>query len=414
MPTGTVGTGRTRRIVALVAVITGGLLTVLVVGAIAVRGGTDAPPGVFGTAAAVVATQSQCEAYTETPANRTNGVSDETCLARAAYTVMRSARDPATLLPEIDAFVGIHGGFLASMCHLVMHRVGRLYAADHDVTLTTLLDYLPRSNNPNCSAGFAHGLISTLGPAVAAAGPQAAAVCRRGETREQEYTCVHGLGHAFMRNYSESIPDALRGCDSLGPRFAPDCGMGVFHDYWLSLSGLDETERPKDVELSPRALCAKQPQRFVRVCWYPAFLIRPPVSPIGDPADVDRLCSGLEGIQRFGCVTAGSVVNSGAPSADLGTCHYFHGTDVAACVRAVGAETLAARPVAAQVGLVNRCSAFQQADERAACFSWLARVLTVATDGRFATEGCARVVQAGRPACRRGARAWRQALETFT
>ena len=185
------------------------------------------------------------------------------------------------------------------MCHLVMHRVGRLDAADHDVTLTTLLDYLPRSNNPNCSAGFAHGLISTLGPAVAAAGPQAAAVCRRGETREQEYTCVHGLGHAFMRNYSESIPDALRGCDSLGPRFAPDCGMGVFHDYWLSLSGLDETERPKDVELSPRALCAKQPQRFVRVCWYPAFLIRPPVSPIGDPADVDRLCSGLRGDSAF-------------------------------------------------------------------------------------------------------------------
>src|SRR5262245_56905766 len=414
MPTGAAGTGRTRRVGVLIVLLVSGLLAVLAVGATALRGGNDPAPGLRGTAATVVATQSQCSAYTDTPANKTNGVSDERCLANAAYTVLRDAPDPATLLPEIDAFVRIHGGYLGSMCHLVMHRVGRMYAADHGVTLSNLLDYLPRSNSPNCSAGFAHGMISTLGPAVAAAGPKAAAICRRGETREQEYTCVHGLGHAFMRNYSESIPYALRGCDTLGDRFAPDCGMGVFHDYWLSLSGLDDTQMPADVELSPRKLCAGQAARYVRVCWYPSFLIRPPATPIGDPADVDRLCSGLQGIQRFGCVTAGSVVNSGSPTADLATCHYFHGADVAACVRAVGAETLASRPVAAQVGLVNRCAGFEGAGERAACFSWLARALTVATDGRFATQGCTQVVPAGRPACNAGARAWREPLETFT
>jgi hypothetical protein len=398
-----------------VALFAGGLLAVLAVTATAMRGGnSDGLPAQAGMAARVVATQLQCEAYTETPANRTNGVSDETCLARAAYTVMRDADDPATLLPKIDIYVRSRSGLLASMCHLVMHRVGRLYANDHDVTLTNLLDFLPRSNSPNCSAGFAHGMISTLGPAVAAAGPQAAAICRGGVTREQEYTCIHGLGHAFMRNYSESIRDALRGCDSLGRRFAPDCGMGVFHDYWLSLSGLDETERPEDIERSPRTLCAAQPTRFVRVCWYPAFLIRPPSPPIGDPADVDRLCSGLRGIQRFGCVTAGSVVNSGLPAGDLATCHYFHGADAAACVRAVGAETLANKPVAAQVRLVDACSGFDRMGERTACFAWLARVLTVATDGHFAIQGCARVVPTGRQACRTGARAWRQPLETFT
>jgi len=81
---------------------------------------------------------------------------------------------------------------------------------------------------------------------------------------------------------------------------------------------------------------------------------------------------------------------------------------------AVHAETLASGPVAAQVALVDRCATFAGAGERAACFSWLARALTVATDGRFAGVGCAQVVPAGRKACRAGARAWREPLETFT
>ena len=41
-------------------------------------------------AAAVVATQGQCEGYTETPENKTNGTADETCLAHAAYTIQKA------------------------------------------------------------------------------------------------------------------------------------------------------------------------------------------------------------------------------------------------------------------------------------------------------------------------------------
>jgi hypothetical protein len=191
--------------------------------------------------------------------------------------------------------------------------------------------------------------------------------------------------------------------------------MGVFHDYWLSVSGLDETARPSTIDLSPRSLCAKQPERFVRVCWYPAFLVRPPATPLGGPADAARACTGLSGIQRFGCITAATVAAS-APDAheQLASCSYFHGSDVAACVRSVGAETLAKKPLRAQVGLVDACKRFGAATERDACAAWLAKSLTVATDGRFAEEGCSRVLWAERPACRAGARAWRQALETFT
>jgi hypothetical protein len=404
-----------RRVGILVAALVVSLLGIGAVAAAALRGGTNeaAPPS--NLASAIVATQSQCDAYLDTPANKTNGVSDETCLARAAYTLIRNVKDPATLLPKVDDVAAKQGGFLDSMCHLVMHRVGRMYAEDHGVTLTNLLDYLPRSNNPNCSAGFAHGMISSLGAAVVAAGPKAAQICARAQTREEEYTCVHGLGHAFMRNYSEQIPYALKGCDSLGARYSPDCGMGVFHDYWLSVSGLDETTRPSNIDLSPRSLCGKQPARFVRVCWYPSFLVRPPAIQLGGPADVARACAGLEGIQRFGCITAATVA-AGAPDPheQLASCSYFHGSDVAACVRSVGAETLAKKPVAAQARLVSACSRFKVAAERDACASWLSKSLTVATDGRFGKDGCPRVPQAERPACRTGAKAWRQPLETFT
>ena len=409
------GGGRTKRVVILAALLIAALLVVGVVAAAALRGGSSEAAPTPGLAAKVVATQDQCDAYLDTPANRTNGVSDETCLARAAYTVIRNVKNPAILLPQIDDVAAKQGGFLDSICHLVMHRVGRMYAEDHRVTLTNLLDFLPRSNNPNCSAGFAHGMISTMGPAVAAAGPKAADICARAQTREEEYTCVHGLGHAFMRNYSEQIPYALKGCDSLGARYAPDCGMGVFHDYWLSVSGLDETTRPSSIDLSPRSLCGKQPERFVRVCWYPSFLVRPPATPLGGPADAARACAGLKGIQRFGCITAATVA-AGAPDPheQLASCGFFHGSDVAACVRSVGAETLAKKPVAAQVGLVNACTRFKPVSERDACVFWLAKSLTVATDGRFAKAGCSRVVTSQLRACRAGAKAWRQPLETFT
>jgi hypothetical protein len=407
--------GRRRRLGILLVLLAVGLAALLAVAAAALRGGTTEAAPTTGLASKVVATESQCEAYTDTPANKTNGVSDEACLARAAYTLIGKSDDPAALLPQVDAVVAKHGGFLGSMCHLVMHRVGRQYAEDHGVTLTNLLDFLPRSNSPNCSAGFAHGMIATLGAAVAAAGPRAAAVCERSETREEEYTCIHGLGHAFMRNYSEQIPYALKGCDSLGRRFAPDCGMGVFHDYWLSVSGLDDTQRPRDVELDPRKLCADQPSRFVRVCWYPSYLVRSPATPLGGAPDVARLCSGLEGLQRFGCITAG-IVAASEPSArqQLASCSYFRGADVAACVRSVGAETYAKKPLASQVGLLDACTRFRSAGERASCFSWLAKSLTVATNGGFATQGCAKVVREGRAACRAGAEAWKQPLETFT
>src|SRR5262249_21965535 len=143
---------------------------------------------------------------------------------------------PATELPRIDAYAAQTGGLLYTSCHLLMHTVGRLYGVREHVTLARLQDYLPRTNDPNCSAGFAHGLITALGPQVKRLGPKgAAAICDRSPTRYQRYSCIHGLGHAYMRIYVEALLPALQSCRLLGPENAADCAQGAFHDYWFSI-----------------------------------------------------------------------------------------------------------------------------------------------------------------------------------
>lgn len=77
-----------------------------------------------------------------------------------------------------------------------MHTVGREYATAHGVTLGSLMDVLPQTNEPGCSAGFAQGLITGIAPEIHVSRPQAsAAVCHETTTRYQRYSCVHGFGH---------------------------------------------------------------------------------------------------------------------------------------------------------------------------------------------------------------------------
>ena len=82
--------------------------------------------------------------------------------------------DPSRELPQLDAQTRAAGGFIAAACHALMHQVGREYARRHHVTLATLQKYLPKSNDPGCSAGFGHGLIMALGPQILRVGPKGA------------------------------------------------------------------------------------------------------------------------------------------------------------------------------------------------------------------------------------------------
>lgn len=341
------------------------------------------------------------------------GPEAERCFSRALTPLVVAQSHPATFLPRLDSAVEHRGGALAEICHIVMHAVGRRYGQSNAVTLSSLQRYLPRSNNPACSAGFAHGLITSLGSGSLSA-TKAVATCKRSPTRYREYSCVHGLGHAYMRQFVEALLPALRSCENLGQRYAADCAQGAFHDYWFSLTGIDATQRRAGAQTSPRKVCGTQKAIFVRACWYRAFLEQPPRQPIRHPRDLLAICHGLKQLQLHSCITAGSLVASPNPFDQLHNCTFFSNATARACVRGVAAQTLAGAPPREQIELANGCAEFRQPADRSVCFSWLGRVLTVTTDGRFRTTGCTQVASVGRAACRSGAARITEPLETFS
>jgi len=149
------------------------------------------------------------------------------CYEKLLLADIIASHNPARELPQLDAETRAAGGFIAGACHPLMHAVGRAYARHIHLTLARLQEVLPKSNDPGCSAGFGHGLLMYLGPQVLKAGPRGALrTCTRLSTRMQQYACVHGLGHAYMRVYGDYLRFALPACRKLGRAAAPDCAQG--------------------------------------------------------------------------------------------------------------------------------------------------------------------------------------------
>ena len=337
------------------------------------------------------------------------------CLSENFLKLVVRSGDPAHELPRIDEYARITGGFLASNCHILMHTVGRRFGKLERVSLAHLQDYLPRSNDPSCSAGFAHGLITWLGPEILRIGPGgAASACRRSATRYQRYSCVHGLGHAYMRLYMESFMASLPLCRALGPDDAADCAQGAFHDYWLAVKHLDGTRRSGGSPTSPRALCARQPTEFVRPCWYRVFLELSPKRPVTSANDIVGLCEGLRSLQRLACITGASVISTGDPAHQAKICADLRGEEAVSCIRGIAVPRLARSRLSEQVRLVSQCANFGSS-AREGCYEWFGKTLSVVTNGRFEREGCTKLARATSvAACRRGARAAGGALETFS
>jgi hypothetical protein len=337
------------------------------------------------------------------------------CFTREARLLMDEADDPHATLAAITRTVSRIGGTTLADCHGLMHGVGRHYAAEHGVTVATLMRNLPKTNDPGCSAGFAHGLVTGVAGQIDTKRPRsAAAVCGRAGTRYQRYSCVHGFGHAFMRIYDDRLAPALRLCRSLGPRAAPDCAQGAFHDYWFAVLGADDAPRPAEIVTSPRALCGAQQPEFVRPCWYRAFIDRRPEGfQTEAPSDFDDLCAGLAGVQRAGCVTAASVIGPVDPAAQLALCAGLREEDAVSCIHGTKVQNLLDRPLATYVGLIRGCDGFA-GPTRLECYRWLGTTLSVITDGAFGRDGCARLAADAGKACSAGARRMEDPLVTFS
>jgi hypothetical protein len=290
--------------------------------------------------------------------------------------------------------------------------VGRDYGQAHHVTLATLQRYVPRSNNPNCSAGFGMGLVMYLGPQIIrSGGASAAQTCARLPTRYRAYTCVHGLGHALMRAYHGRLREAVAACRRLRPVYAPDCAQGAFHDYWISFRGADGTVPVRGASSSPRVVCDGR-FTYIRPCWYRYFLEKPLMVPIRTPGELVALCRGLRGVQRFGCVSAAALTVSSNPFDQMRLCAGLRGRDGVACVRGVPDQALAGQP-SQQLRLIRACSRMSAAVRRG-CYEWLGRTLAVVTNGSFRDRGCDALHPGARSACVRGAREMNAALVTFS
>jgi hypothetical protein len=298
-----------------------------------------------------------------------------------------------------------------------MHTVGRTYAVDQGLTLADLQDVLPRSNDPGCSAGFAHGLVTGVAPSIDPRRPrEAAEVCADAGTRYRRYSCVHGLGHAFMRIYGDRLPPALALCRALGPRTAPDCAQGAYHDYWFAVAGADQVALPAGAATDPRTLCGAQPAEFVRPCWYRAFVDNRPEGIVVDSAIyLDVLCRDLDGLQREACITGAAVIGPADPEVQLEVCADLEQErDAVACIRGTKAQNLLGASTAAYMRLLGRCVLFDGAT-RAACYRWLGKTVAVLTDGAFGRQGCPALERAdARRLCLAGARDFESALVTFS
>ena len=333
------------------------------------------------------------------------------CYVRLLRDDIDASGNPAKELPRIDRRVFALGGTVEASCHVLMHQVGREFGRDHRVTLASLQRYVPRSNNPNCSAGFGMGLVMYLGPEILRSGGKAAVrVCAQLPTRYRAYTCVHGLGHALLRAYHGDIGQAVRACRALQRAYAPDCAQGVFHDYWISLRGADGTTKPRGA-ISPRVLCDGR-LTYVRPCWYRYFLEQPVSLPVRNAADLRRSCRGLHSIERFGCISAAALTISSNPFDQIGVCAHLRGEDAAACLRGVPDQALAGKP-AGQLRLIRTCGRIARTARRG-CYEWLGQTLAVVTNGAFREQGCTKLGPVARGACAAGALKMNDALVTFS
>jgi hypothetical protein len=335
----------------------------------------------------------------------------DACYLRLLEQDVARSGNPATELPRIDRLARAAGTALYGRCHLLMHTVGREWAAAHHLTIEQLQNVEPRSNDPGCSAGFGMGLVMYLGPQIIASGSKSALPsCVALPTQYRRYTCVHSLGHALMRGYHETLFLAVGACTKLGARFAPDCAQGAFHDYWIALRGADQTTSPVQAVRSARTLCRTYP-RFAVGCWYRYFIELVPAPTVSTAADVERVCRGLGGAQRSGCIGGASLALEEPTFDQTRLCASLGARDAVPCLHGVTVQATEGKP-AEQRRLIGECARFA-ASAQAGCARWLGLTLNLVTNGRFARV-CPTLARAERAPCAAGARSYTGPIVTFS
>ena len=337
------------------------------------------------------------------------------CLADQGYLLVSHTNDPANELPRIDAYVHSVGGWLERNCHVLMHTVGRRYGEHAHVTLTNLLDYLPKTNDPGCSAGFAHGLLIALGPQIQKLGPRgAAADCHRArdalpavQLRPRARPCLRTAVRRLRRSGAGLVRSARRRPTRPTARRASSTTTG-------SPSPASTARAPaRERDLAREALRRRNRPATCGRAGTGRCSSAPPARLPDSAQSLLALCRGLSTRQHAGCITGASLIRSSDPREQLRTCAELTSADAAACVRGLRVPTYALAPFRTKLSLIQACAGVRSAQR--ACYLWLGKALNVITNGAFVSRGCPQLRYAAtRAACARGARAYEGALETFS
>ena len=345
------------------------------------------------------------------------------CWTREFLAAVEGRDDPRPAVAAIADAAWREGGFLLSSCHGLMHTVGRTYAREAGITLAKLMDYLPRSNDPGCSAGFAHGLVTGVAPQIEPRRP-----ARRRQSAQRPARAISataactasGTRSCGSNNDSSRRRCAL--CRALGPAPAPDCAQGAYHDYWFAVDGADDASLPDGAVTDPRELCGAQPAAFVRPCWYRAFVETGPRGSWSTHREhLDVLCGGLDGLQRQACVT-GASGDRPAPTraAQLELCAGLQDpSDAAGCIRGTKAQNLLGSPASRLRPADRRTASSSPARRGPRCYRWLGKAIArahrrrVRADGLPEARGSRRAAQLPRRRAHDGRRARHVQLTGF-
>ena len=228
---------------------------------------------------------------TSTPARAWSRTRAAPATPRELAKIVNDAADPLAAVEGITAAAyADQTGFLLANCHGIMHTVAREYALRTHLTLAKLMDNLPQTNDPGCSAGYAHGLVTAVAPEIEKAGPTVAIkLCAKSETRYQRYSCTHGFGHAFMRLNNDN--DRAGAADVPAARLAAPRPIAPRASTTTTGSrSTGSTPRPSPRTPSPsRARCAApSPPSSCGPCWYRAFVETAAGTRTESAADVEQ------------------------------------------------------------------------------------------------------------------------------
>jgi hypothetical protein len=148
-------------------------------------------------------------------------------------------------------------------------------------------------------------------------------------------------------------------------------------------------------------------------CWYRYWIEQAPGPVIEHASDLLRLCRGLAGAQREGCIAGAAKDIYDSPVGQMGYCQRLDAADALSCIRGVGNQAYAGEP-GRELALVRDCRRLA-AGAVAGCAAWFGQTFNVVEDGRFLRRGCPQL-PAGvlRSGCEVGARRWLGPLVTFS